>query len=127
MSYIQTADVTASIAIGFDLEPYIEEADSEIDDLAERLGVRDTADIETNPLHYKIKRYAIAYILMRLCQDKAGTNNVDAIESDKYAALYSMYRQEVETARPQISVEMYTGTVNSTRDRATSSGALYRG
>lgn len=127
MSYLQTADVTANIAIGFDLEPYIEESDSEINDLAERLGVRDPADIETNPLHYKIKRYAVAYILMRLCQDKAGTNNLDAMDTDKYLALYTLYKKEVESTRGQISAEMYTGEINAIRDRSINTGSLYRG
>ena len=126
MSYLTADDVTAAIAVGFDLEPYINEADSEIDDVAQRLGV-DVDDIETEPLHYKIKRYGIAFILKRLCQDKSGTNNVDVADNEKYYNLYDMYRKEVESLRPQLSAEMYTGCINEIRDRATVSGTLYRG
>ena len=127
MSYISTSDITANVAIGFDLEPYINEADGEIDDLAEKVGVRDPDDIETDPLHYKIKRFGVAYILMRLCQDKAGTNNVDQIDLEKYLTLYNVYRKEVEALRPQISEEMFTGPVDEIRDRAMNSGVLFRG
>lgn len=127
MSYITADDVTANVAIGFDLEPYIAEADGEIDDLAEKLGVRDTTDIETNPLHYKVKRYAVAYVLMRLCQDKAGTNNVDLPEVEKYLALYNVYRKEVEAVRSQIGAEMLVGDVDELRDRAKNTGTLFRG
>lgn len=126
-SYLTADDVTANIAVGFDLESYINEADGEINDVAERLGLRETDDIETNPLHYKIKRYGVAYILMRLCQDKAGSNNVDITENEKYLNLYAMYAREVERLRPQLSVEMFTGNVNSIAERAIVSGTLFRG
>lgn len=127
MSYISTSDVTANVAIGFDLEPYLLEADGEINDLAEKVGIRDTTDIEANPLHYKIKRFGIAYILMRLCQDKSGTNNVEQIDLEKYLTLYNVYRKEVEALRPQISIEMFSGAVDEIRDRALNSGTLFRG
>jgi hypothetical protein len=127
MSYINADDVSANIAVNFELEPYIEEADGEIDDLAEKLGVRDSTSIKTDPLHYKIKRYAIVYVLMRLCQDKAGTNNVDLPEVEKYLVLYKMYQKELEQLRSQISVEMMTGEVSAIRDRAINTGEIYRG
>jgi len=127
-SYFTADDVTANIAVGFDLESYINEADAEVQDVAERLGIRDQdTSIETNPLHYKIKRYGVAYILMRLCQDKAGSNNSDISDNEKYLNLYTMYKREVESLRPQLSYEMFTGQINELRDRATNSGQLYRG
>jgi DNA-binding IclR family transcriptional regulator len=42
MSYITAADIKSNLAQGFNLIDYLSEADSEITDLAERLGVRDS-------------------------------------------------------------------------------------
>jgi len=126
-SYLTADDVTANVAVGFDLEPYINEADGEIQDIAERLGIRSPDDsIQTNPLHYKIKRYGIAYILMRLCQDKAGSNNSEVSDNEKYLNLYTMYRREVESLRPQLSYEMFIGNISAIRDRSTVSGTIFR-
>lgn len=125
--YITADDVTATIANGFQLQQYINESNAECQDVAERLGVRDIDDIEVNPVHYKIKRYGVAYLLMRLCQDKAGSNNVDIAENEKYLNLYTMYRREVESLRPQLSAEMFLGDISSIAERATVSGTLYHG
>jgi len=124
-NYINANDIKANISIGFDLEEYLEEADGEIEDLAQKLGVS-TTDIETNPIHYKVKRYGVVYVLMRLCQDKIGTNNPDVPEIEKYMVLYGVYMKEYERLKSEISVEMLTGNVNEIRDRAILSGAIYR-
>jgi len=125
-NYIQVDDIRSNIAQGFELQPYLDETDEEIRDMAERLGVRNSEDIEI-PLHYKIKRYAVVYTLLRLCQDKMGTNNVEMPEMEKYAVQYGMYNKELEQLRGQISVEMITGQVNEIRDRAINTGTIYRG
>jgi hypothetical protein len=126
MSYINPDDLKASVAIGFDLEPYLEEADGEINDLAQRNGIF-SSDIQTNPLHYKVKRYGVVYILMRLCQDKLGTNNTDIPDIEKYMVLYGIYLKELEKLKSEISVEMMTGEVDEQRDRAIMSSVIYRG
>ena len=126
-TYLEYDDIKANIAVGFELEPYLDEADSEVIDLAETLGVRNTDDIENNPLHYKIKRYAVAFVLMRLCQDKIGTNNVELPDLEKYTVLYNMYAKELARLKGEISVEMVTGQVNETRDRAINTGTIFRG
>ena len=125
-NYISPNDIYANISVGFDLEPYLEEADGEIDDLAQRLGVSST-DIDTNPLHYKVKRYGVVYILQRLCQDKIGTNNPELPEIEKYMVLYGIYHKEYENLKSEISVEMLTGDVDEIRDRAIMTGLIYRG
>lgn len=125
-NYIQVDDIKSNIAQGFELQPYLDETDEEVRDIAERLGVRDADDIKV-PLHYKIKRYAVVYTLMRLCQDKTGTNNVEMPEYEKYLVQYQMYRKELEELRSQISIEMVTGEVNEIRDRAVNTGTIYRG
>ena len=127
-TYLTYDDIKANIAKGFQLEPYLEEADNEIIDLAESLGVRDSSDIENNPLHYKIKRFGIVFCLMRLCQDKIGTNNVQVADLEKYVVNYNMYRKELQELRGQISIEMVTGHVNEIRDRANiMTGTIFRG
>lgn len=129
MSYIVKTDITDNVINGFDcsLPEYLTETDAELVSLAESLGVIST-EIQSAPLHRIIKRYAICYTLMRLCQDKAGTNDVEiTIETDRYMVKYRMYRDECEELRPQISREMFIGSISEIRDRAAVSGTLYRG
>lgn len=123
MSYITADDIRSNLANGFDLDDYLSEVDEEINDLAERLGIRDTDDIST-PLTYKIKRYAVVYCLMRLAQDKIGTNTPE-ISQEKYMYLYDMYMRELDKLRPQITYEMMTGNVDEIVDR-TQTFSLYR-
>jgi len=126
--YIDASDIKANVAKGFELEEYIEEANDEVEDVAQQVGVYDPDDIEINPLHYKIKRYAVSFCIMRLCQDKIGTNNVDIAELDKYMIQYNLYKKEYEKLRTEITIEMVTGNINEIRDRASvSSGWIFRG
>lgn len=125
MSYITAADIKSTLVQGFSLTDYLSEADSEIVDLAERLGVRSATEIETAPLHYKIKRYAIVFVLMRLAQDKLGTNSPD-ITLEKYQVLYDIYKRELKELLPQLTYEMFTGQVSDIIGR-TQVFNLYRG
>ena len=124
MSYLTSADIKSNLTQGFDISQYLDEADNEINDLAEVLGVRDTDNIST-PLHYKLKRYAIVFVLMRLAQDKIGTVSMD-VAMEKYRDLYDLYKTELRELKPQITYEMVTNTVNSIIAR-TSVFNLYRG
>lgn len=125
MSYIKVSDIKAKVAEGFQLQDYILEADAAINDLAEMVGVRDTSDIETNPLHFKLKRYGVVYILMRLCQDKVGSNDVSVDLTEKYFVQYGMYQKELGMIRNEISREMVTGEVNQISDRAFQTGIIF--
>lgn len=124
MSYIQVSDIKANIAQGFALQDYILECDEEINDLAETMGVG-SSSIETSPLHYKIKRYGVTFILCRLCQDKMGSNDV-TMETEKYLLQYGIYKKELAALKGEISQEMFTGQVNGMNDRSVFSGLIYR-
>ncbi len=121
--YITASDIKSNVITGFDLTEYLDETDQEVNDMAEKLGVSIT-DIVT-PLHYKIKRYAITFLLTRLCQDKIGTASSD-VQVDKYRDLYDLYSKELASLKPQLTYQMYTGTVNKITDR-TQVYNLYRG
>ena len=127
-TYLEISDIKDSIIDDIDASPYMAEADEAIEDLAERHDVQ-VADIETDPLHYKIRRYGIAYTLMRLCQDrisKAAT--VQPPETNKYTILYGLYKRELKDLDNEISYEMLTGNVNTMRDRANmASVTIFRG
>lgn len=125
MSYISTGDIKSNLAQGFALQDYILEADAEIEDLAEALGVRDTASIVT-PLHNKVKRYGVVFILMRLCQDKMGSNDPTIDVMEKYLVQYNMYRKELAALRSEITYEMIVGAVDQIADRAVYSGWAFR-
>lgn len=123
MSYITAEDIKANLIAGFDISGYIEEAGQEIEDVAQRLGV--SVSSISLPLHYKIKRYGIAYLLKRLAQDKIGTNQPD-ITLEKYKDMYELYSNEVKELFPQITYQMFTGNVQNIIGR-TSSNGFYRG
>jgi len=128
MSYITVADVTDRIAEGIDMTSYIMESDEAINDMAEELGVRDTDDIETDPLHHAVRRYAITYSLMRMCQDSLGVSNLDNPVNNKYLIGFNMYKEQLNSQRKRISVEMITGSVNAIRDRANvMTATIFRG
>lgn len=120
MSYITRSDITDKIADGIDMTSYILESDQSVEDLAERVGVRDTTEIETSPVHYKIRRYAIVYALMRMVQDRVGSVNADSPDSNIYLIQYSMYRKEMDSLIPQINAQMFTGDVSAISDRVSS-------
>jgi len=128
MSYITVSDITDRIAEGIDMTPYIMESDEAVNDMAEELGVRSTTDIETAPLHYMVRRYAITYAMMRMCQDALGVSNLDNPSSNKYLVNFNMYKEQLASQRKRISQEMLTGVVSQIRDRANSMTAtIYRG
>lgn len=128
MPNISAGDISDKVLAQHTLTAYLTEADNELYDLAEQLGVIDSASIEIAPLHFKVKRYLIAYVCMRVCEDNQGLNNNDIPEMDKYAVKYKQYKGTCDRLRPQISREMILGTVDEQRDRAgVSSGVLYRG
>ena len=125
MSYIKPSDIKSSLIKGIDITDYINEANNEIEDLAEALGVYNTSDIK-RPVHNKVLRYGIVYILMRLCQDKIGTNDVQVDALEKYTIQYGMYKKELAQIRAEISKEMVTGTVDNMGSRSVYSGTIFR-
>ena len=124
MSYIKADDIRSNLVAGFDIVDYLEEANNEVIDVAEKLGIRDT-DLISTPVHYKIKRYGVVFVLMRLAQDKIGTNQSD-VALEKYRDLYAMYKVELKELLPQLTYQMYTGTVQTITGRTSQSG-FYRG
>lgn len=127
MSEIVAADITDGVISQFTLTSYLTEADNELYDLAESFGVYDTDDIETDPLHYKVKRYLVAFVCMRVAQDKSGVNNTETPDIEKYRIKYLDYKREVDKLRSQISQPMITGNVDQIKDRAIGFGSIFRG
>jgi len=123
-TYITADMLTANVSDKFDVGPYLDEANSEIEDLAQRLGVGDPTDI-SSPLHHKVKRYGICYALLRLSQDKIGTNTPD-IAIEKYTRLYEVYQGEIDRLNKQITKQMITNSVDEILDRVGGGYMLYR-
>lgn len=130
MSYIAFANITDTVVSSLGspvLAAYITESDSAVNDLAETLGV-DSDDIaDGDDLHFKVKRYAISYVCMRVCQDKMGVNNNEMADLDKYKIKYDLYKKEVDNLSEAISAEMLTGDVDEPRDRVVQTGYIFRG
>lgn len=131
MAYITTSDLTDNIINMFPsatISAKITLSTSAVNDLAERLGVRDSDDIETSPVHYQVKRYAEYWVYREICRDFIGTNNAELPEQEKYILKYKLYRQLVEEKEGEISKEMLTGDVEHIKDRANSiTRTLFRG
>jgi hypothetical protein len=126
MSYISTSDIKDNITDGVNLQDYILRADEEINDLAQSLGIYDTDDIETNPLHYKIRCYGEAFIIKNVCKNLMGKNDVQISDMETYAVKYNIYMKELAALKSEISQEMFTGVVNQIADRAVFSGWIFR-
>ena len=110
--YIQFSDITDNVIKGFGdtglLQPYdyYTEADNEINDLAVQNGIMPT-QIST-PLHYKLKRYGVVHLCMRVAQDNMGVNNVEmSPDMDKYTLKFAQYRKELADLRTQIRANMF--------------------
>jgi hypothetical protein len=130
-NYIVAADISDKVISAFSATlttpwDYLTEGDNELNDLAQTLGV-DADDIEITPLHYKAKRFVIAFVCMRVCQDKAGVNAIDEA-NDKYYAKFEMYRKEVAQLRTEITAGMLTDEEPGEIDRGgVGTGILLRG
>jgi len=127
--YIARADITDNVIRAFitasaaSLDDYLEEADNFLEDLAQQLNVA-TASISTTGTPARVdvwvvKRLLIAYVCMRVAQDKAGTNNVETSpDLDKYYVKYDVYEKEVVKLKKQVTPEVLQDTVNDIGDRA---------
>lgn len=125
-TYISSDDITDNIVVGFDISPYINEANLEMQDLAESKGIYNTDDL-LSPIAYKVRRYLICFICMRICQDKMGTNNIDLPELEKYKMKYDMYKKEKDNLYDYITYEMLTGDITELRERTVNSAIIFRG
>ena len=127
-TYIDDVDINVNIIKQFPLTDYITRADKAVVDLAEELGVRNTADIETSPVHWKLKEYAKAYLIVDVCRDKIGTNNVETRDVEKYIVTYDIWHKRLKELKSEITYPMITGEVDEIRDRAgIASGRVFRG
>jgi len=128
MSYISASDITDTIINGFDdISDYITLSDEAVENVARKRGIMDSDDIETDPVDYNIKQYAIAWVLMRMCLDKSGQNDNITSSDEKYMYKYDMYRQQVARWEKSLTPEMFLGTVSVAANTAPTSPMIYRG
>ena len=104
---------------------YIDVANEEIEDLANRVGITDISLIII-PIHYKIKQYAINFTYSLFSQDLIGANSVDIGEVDVYKDMFERSQYLINQLITDISIEMFTGDVKERSDRSISFGKLYR-
>lgn len=123
---IERQDLTDNIIGEFDMTSYLSQTDKEVIDLAQSMGVGED-DIASDPVPYKVQEYAKAFCLAELCQDKAGTNNVENPEFEKYMLKEQSYRKKANNLRKQINYEVLTGSVAELRDRAVVDGTIFHG
>ena len=125
-NFISSSDVTDQVVTQFTLTDYITESTYQLNDIAEKRGV-DSDDIDTDSPHWKIKRYAVCYVCMRVCQDMMGVNNVELpAELEKYAVKYKVYKTECEEIEPTLTSAMFIDDVDEIEDRVIT-GRMFRG
>jgi hypothetical protein len=126
--YINRADITDNVIKIFidkdadSLDGYFTETDAYLEDVAETIGVSASnisVDVGGQVIPFIAKRFCIAYLCMRVCQDKASTNNVESSpDMDKYYVKHNMYYRELIELKKQLTPEVLVADVNSIADRA---------
>jgi len=118
-TYINDSDITDLVLkdFGAELSAKVTLSDAEVEDMAERKGLIDKDEIETNPVHYQVKKYAINWVARELCLDALGKNNVDVSQIEKYDRLYDVYRRRLRETDSAITKQILRGSVSNTRDR----------
>lgn len=92
----------------------LEQADDFLDDLIKSFdrsrGIEDVPD----PMPFKVKRLAVAYVCYQVCLIKASTTTVVAYEgqtsNDKWAMKLSFWRKEYEKLEDAMSLTVIIGT-----------------
>lgn len=129
-TYIDSGDITDQVLLDTGLSTLLDAkltaSDDAVEDLAEQFGV-EAADIETDPVHFKIKEWAVAWVGMKMCFDIMGKANAEIPEIEKYKIKYNDYVAQLNSYRTEITYKILTGTVTEARDRGIRSGILYRG
>jgi len=124
--YISDSDITDVVVNQFTLTDYITESTYQLNDIAEKRGV-DSDDIDMDDPHWKLKRYAVAYVCMRVCQDKMGVNNSELpAELEKYAVKYKLYKELCDEIEPNLTSSMFANNVDDIQDRVMT-GRMFRG
>ena len=135
MAYLLYADITDKLATSFGetvVSSYFTEVDSEINDLAEQLGIESTTEIDTDykesgRIHYKLIRFGVAFLCYRLFFDRGGVNSVETDPAvEKYYVKANMYMNLQSKLRSMITEEMFRDTVTSTSSRAAYSSIMVR-
>ena len=130
-TYITSADITDRMLLATGLSTLLTAkltlSDTAVIDMAESKGV-DSTSINLSPVHYQVKRYAIAWVGREMCFDLMGLANTDGgMDLDKYKTKYDVYNHEVAEAEGRINFEILTGTSQSAQSRGVGSGFIFRG
>lgn len=119
MAYITDDDITdavvkAFLLVGGELDAYHTETDAWFVEFAARKGVSSSSSIDVDDNgaveNFTIKRLLIAYFCMRVCEDKAGKNNVDISEAEKYVYKAEHFAKRVKDLSGLVTYSLITGT-----------------
>jgi len=125
-AYIVYADITNKLfsrQTDAAKDIYLAHANEEIEDFAIRLGAV-VADI-VDPIHYKIKRYAVNYALSLFAEDNVGLNQ-ETPDTDVYQDLFKRSQYLMQETRPDVTLVMFTGGEQTPNNRSVRSIRLVR-
>jgi len=126
--YITSADITHVHLAQFPpiiIEPYIQEANLWLEDLARQMGVN-PAQIDV-PVGIVTKRCLTSYVNMRFAQDSIGVNNVDISMNDMYRVMFEDWQKSYENLENQITPSLLISQdIVSPMGRSVSMGKTYR-
>ena len=130
--YIATTDIRDKVIATFtDLAGYVTESTNFMNDFTASKGL-ETTDIETDPLHYRVKEMLIYFAQMRASEDRIGLQANVAIRAqsqpvDMYQQKYDRYREEFERLRDSVTEEMIKGIADTPAEYTNMSIRLDRG
>lgn len=107
------------------LQVYIDAANVEIEDTAIRLNV-EIADI-LDPIHSKLKEYAVNYALRLFAADNIGVNMKElSLGIDQYKDLFERSQYLIGFHKPELTYAVMTGDNQNSTTRAVSFGRTVR-
>jgi hypothetical protein len=132
MAYISSSDITDSQARAFvtandsRLSTWLARVEDEIESIAQERNVLASDIVE--PVHYKIKEYALCYFSFLVFQDVFTTNNVETPEIEKYRLKLDWYKDRCNQLRPTLTKEMFQiESASLSANNRIGAGMLWRG
>ena len=107
---------------------YLDLADDALEDLADAMDV-DTDDI-SDPIHYRVKRYLIAWVNYEVCKDNMGRSpqklNEQGVQDDPYETKLKVFGKVLAEKKAQITPEILKDEADQPEEFAKTSTEIFR-
>lgn len=123
--YLARCDVKDSLVLGLmnagmTIEPYLDESDDEMVELAYRNDVTDATSINANAdgtiVSNSCRMYLLYWMYARIMEDKAGANQNDIAQDEKYMVKANYYMSRASFYEKKITGSEITGARSNSTD-----------